>query len=109
VSKVGADGVQAIGVRSAGLGIAVKVSDGNGRVACLAAIEVLRQLGLLAGRAEALLAPWARQTLRNAAGHATGELRPALRLARSAPDRRAHAAAARADARAGRDPAGAGR
>ena len=47
VTKVGAEGVQAIGVRSRGWGIAVKVVDGNARGLHPTTVAVLDQLGLL--------------------------------------------------------------
>lgn len=82
VAKVGADGVQVIGVRSAGLGVAVKVADGNGRAACVAAIETLRQLGVLgrAAEAEGPLAAWAAPVIRNPRGIVTGRVHAAFAL-----------------------------
>ncbi|PLR89783.1 asparaginase [Bacillus sp. T33-2] len=46
VAKAGAEGVQCIGDSKTGLGIAIKVEDGNGRAASVAAMEVLKQLGI---------------------------------------------------------------
>ena len=51
VTKVGAEGVQAIGVRSKGWGIALKVVDGNARGLHPATVATLDQLGLLDARA----------------------------------------------------------
>ena len=86
VAKVGADGVQAIGVRSAGLGVAVKVVDGQARAACVAAIEALCQLGLLdrASLGATALADWAAPEIRNARGLLTGQVRAVLRLSGTA-------------------------
>ena len=50
VAKVGAEGVQAIGVRSRGIGIAIKVADGAARGLHPATVTVLDQLGLLDDR-----------------------------------------------------------
>src|SRR4030095_9062612 len=47
VSKIGAEGVQALGVRSKGLGIAVRIADGSKRALQVATVNVLEQLGLL--------------------------------------------------------------
>ncbi|HJW56442.1 MAG TPA: asparaginase [Burkholderiaceae bacterium] len=80
VAKIGADGVQVIGIRSAGLGIAIKIADGNMRALYTAAVAVLRQLGLIGADGDALLAPWARPQLKNFRGLPTGEVRPALQL-----------------------------
>jgi L-asparaginase II len=73
--KVGAEGVQAIGVRSRGWGIALKVADGSARGLHPATVATLDQLGLLDAEARHLLAPWATPTLRNFRGLATGEAR----------------------------------
>ena len=44
ISKAGADGMQTIGVRSQGLGIAIRIADGNTRAVHAATVEVLEQL-----------------------------------------------------------------
>ncbi|OAB47934.1 asparaginase [Paenibacillus antarcticus] len=46
VSKLGAEGVQCIGIVDRGIGIAIKTEDGTDRAAGVAAMEVLRQLGI---------------------------------------------------------------
>jgi L-asparaginase II len=80
VAKVGAEGVQAIGIRSAGIGIAIKIADGNARAVCTTAVAVLEQLGLLKNAESSPLAPWVRPQLHNYAGTRTGEVRSVLRL-----------------------------
>lgn len=80
VAKIGADGVQVIGVRSAGLGIAIKVADGNMRALYTAAVAVLQQLGLVAVPEASPLAPWVRPRLKNFMGLHTGEVRPTVHL-----------------------------
>ena len=85
VTKIGAEGVQAIGIRSAGVGIAIKVADGQKRGLYPAIVAVLDQLGLLDDAARAALAPWGRRTVRNYRGLETGEVRPAVALAESRP------------------------
>lgn len=79
VAKVGADGVQVVGVRSRGLGIALKISDGNSTARYVAATEVLRQLGLV-DLARSPLAQYARVPIRNAAGIHTGDFQPVFTL-----------------------------
>ena len=81
VTKIGAEGVQAIGIRSAGLGIAVKVADGQKRGLYPALVAVLGQLGLLDSVARTALVPWATRTIRNYRGIETGVVRPAVVLA----------------------------
>lgn len=80
VAKGGAEAVQAIGIRSAGLGIAIKVADGNARALYPAAVAVLSQLGLLENVETSPLASWARTALHNLRGLQTGEVRAALQL-----------------------------
>lgn len=46
VAKGGAEGVQCIGVTGEGLGITIKVEDGNARATSVVAMEVLKQLGV---------------------------------------------------------------
>ncbi len=79
VAKGGAEGVQVIGIRSAGIGIALKAADGSARGLQPATISVLQQLGLLPAGAGALDA-WVTSPLYNLRGIRTGEVRPAVRL-----------------------------
>ena len=89
VTKIGADGVQAIGVRSAGIGIAIKIADGNRDALYCALIETLRQLGLFERDADVSdgvpesLVRWRGPILCNVAGRVTGRMsaRFALRAA----------------------------
>lgn len=82
VAKAGADGVQAIGIRSVGLGIAVKIIDGNPRAAVVATLGVLDQLGLLGEAQREAIAALARPEIRNAGGLLTGEVRSMSALRR---------------------------
>ncbi len=83
VAKGGAEGVQVIGIRSAGLGIAVKVADGNPRALYPAAISVLQQLGLLPAVDATPLASWLRPQIHNLRGLQTGEVCPTVRLVKA--------------------------
>ncbi len=76
VTKIGADGVQAIGIRSAGLGIAIKIADGDRDALYCVVMDVLRQLGLLdeAGAVRLAGERWYRTTVRNARGNETGRI-----------------------------------
>jgi L-asparaginase II len=80
VCKIGAEGVQGIAIRSLGLGIAIKVADGNMRALYPATIAVLEQLGVLNDQRRADLATWATPILNNAAGTAVGDIIPAVAL-----------------------------
>lgn len=80
VTKVGAEGVQAIGVRSRGWGIAVKVIDGNARGLHPATVAVLEQLGLLDAERRDALAAWKEPAIRNYRGLTTGRVQPVVEL-----------------------------
>lgn len=78
--KAGAEGVYCIGDTETGLGIAVKVTDGNDRAAHPAAMEVLIQLGLLNDDQVEQLKEYHHPKLRNARNEIIGELIPTFRL-----------------------------
>lgn len=72
VSKIGAEGVQALGVRSKGIGIAIRIADGSKRALQVATVNVLQQLGLLGDPKSSPLARHLRPTLRNYRGTEVG-------------------------------------
>jgi L-asparaginase II len=85
VSKGGAEGYQGIAVapgmlnqNSPGLGIAFKISDGDGsgRARSMVALALLRQLGLLTSIEVERLAKFDRRTLYNFRRLEIGEIRP---------------------------------
>ncbi len=82
VSKIGADGLQAIGVRSQGLGIAVRIAGGSTRATHVAAVEALHQIGLLDEPGTTPLAASFRPPERNARGNQTGRYVPLFTLPR---------------------------
>ena len=77
VTKIGAEGVYGIGLREQGLGIAVKIADGNARALGPVVLALLRQLGVPGVSAEGL-ASWARTPLTNCRAWVTGEVRDLL-------------------------------
>jgi L-asparaginase II len=81
IAKSGADGVQAIGVSSRGLGIAVRIADGNARALHTVTAEVLYQMGLLVRPADSPLARDFRPSLTNYRGLTVGSLQPLFQLA----------------------------
>jgi len=85
VTKVGADGVQVVGSRSRGQGLAIKIMDGNKAALFAATVEAMDQLGWLNEAQRAELSPWRAQVLRNVAGLAVGERRAIFRLTRGDP------------------------
>ena len=83
VAKIGADAVQAIGVRSAGIGIAIKIADGNSRALHPAVHAVLEQLGLLQhldAERRAAIEPYRQPEIRNARGTVAGDIRTLFAL-----------------------------
>ena len=84
VSKVGADAVQAIGIHTAGLGIAIKIADGAPRALQAATFSVLDQLGLLGESQRRLLGHYRQPLLKNVRGTTVGDIRAVLTLQRAA-------------------------
>lgn len=85
LAKVGADGVQAFASVARGLGLAIKIADGNLRALHAVSVEALRQLGLLDAQAAAALAAFARPPIENWRGTETGRVEPCLSLERPQP------------------------
>jgi L-asparaginase II len=79
-SKVGAEGMQGIAVRSREIGIAIKIADGNSRALFPVTVEVLRQLGLLEHPESTPLGVYEAPVQRNLRGIPTGRLQPILEL-----------------------------
>ncbi len=89
VSKIGAEGFNGIGVMpgkaagfASGLGITVKISDGDllMRAGCTVVVEVLQRLGILSGEQVRVLSDYGRRTLKNWCGMEIGEVRPSREL-----------------------------
>ena len=86
VSKIGGEGLQVIGIRSRGLGIAIKIADGDKgdyqpRATFPAAIEALRQLGLLSGELPGPLARFDAAAQDNSEARFRVTLQPVFTLA----------------------------
>lgn len=96
VCKVGAEGVQAIGVRSRGLGLAIKIDDGARRALLPITIAALDQAGWLDDHARASLAALAAPVLRNCRQTLVGEIRACFVLDKPAVSTAIPAFAARA-------------
>lgn len=80
VSKVGADGVQAIASFSQGVAIAAKCSDGNLVPLMVAMVSALEQLGWTDAESRAALSALLPKPMKNAAGLEVGEMRSVVRL-----------------------------
>ena len=83
VAKIGADAVQAIGIRSAGIGIAIKIADGNNRGLHTITYNVLDQLGLLDDAKRTVLERFRQPEIRNARGAVAGDMRSLFSLQRA--------------------------
>lgn len=84
VSKIGADGLQMIGVRSEGLGIAIRIAGADVAALHITTVDVLHQIGLLDDPLRSPLAAYFRPTLRNTRELPTGRYRPLFELPRLA-------------------------
>lgn len=78
LAKVGADGVYTVGIRSRGLGIAIKIADGHLGALYTAAVSVLLQLGVIAPIDQ--LSPWIDPPITSAKGERIGTQRAMFQL-----------------------------
>ncbi|MBS4190166.1 asparaginase [Bacillus sp. FJAT-49705] len=78
--KAGAEGVYLIGDRETGIGIAIKIEDGNGRAAYPTALKTLKQIGLIEEEQINSLMHHYRPALKNARQENIGELVPSFTL-----------------------------
>jgi len=85
VAKIGAEALQAIGVRSRGLGLALKVVDGAKRGLHPATVSLLDQLGLTDAEQRAALEGWRTPTVKNYRAIVTGRVEPTVVLDKQAP------------------------
>ncbi|HWO77094.1 MAG TPA: asparaginase [Bacillus sp. (in: firmicutes)] len=82
VAKAGAEGVQCLGDSETGLGIAIKVEDGNARATSVAAMEVLKQLGIGDDRIYAELQHYWEAPVLNARKDQIGVIKAEFKLTR---------------------------
>jgi L-asparaginase II len=80
VAKGGAEGVQAIGINSRGIGIAMKIAGGNPRALRTAVAAVIEQLHLQLPGKDKPLREWGEGSILNVAGRQTGRLKPVFEL-----------------------------
>lgn len=81
VTKVGADGMQAVASRSRGQALVIKIADGNKPALFAATVEALDQLGWLDDAQRAALEPWRARAITSVRGARVGERRAVFRLA----------------------------
>jgi L-asparaginase II len=83
VTKVGADGVQAVGSVSRGQALAIKIADGSKPALFAATVEALDQLGWLDETQRQALAPWRAAEILSVRGTPVGVRRAVFRLQRA--------------------------
>lgn len=83
VTKVGADGVQAIGSLSRGQGLAIKISDGSKPALFAASVALMDRLGWLDDAQRQALEPWRAPDLRSVKGQLVGQRRAVFELRRT--------------------------
>lgn len=79
-AKTGAEGGYALALLDAGLGVAIKISDGHPRGLNPTVIETLSQLGVLTPEAGNALAGYHHPVIKNHLKNVVGEVRPMLNL-----------------------------
>ncbi|KPU44359.1 L-asparaginase II [Oxobacter pfennigii] len=80
IGKLGADSVYCIGILEHGIGIAVKIEDGNMRVLSCAVMEVLNQLGYINAQEEMALKSFHMIDIINSLNQKVGEVQPVFKL-----------------------------
>ena len=80
VTKIGADGVQAVASKSRGEAFAIKIIDANKPALHATTVEVLAQLGWLDDAQREQLHPWRARDIVNARGLRVGERKPLFQL-----------------------------
>ena len=78
VAKGGAEGLECVGFPEPGLGVALKVEDGNDRAVAPALLALLETLGLVDASLVARLGDGSRPVLRNHAGLEVGAIEAAV-------------------------------
>jgi len=79
-AKSGAEGGFALSLAEGGLGVALKIEDGQQRALNPSIISILEQLGLLTPAAREVLARYRQPAILNHRKEAVGLLRPVFRL-----------------------------
>ncbi|MEI6896772.1 MAG: asparaginase [Psychromonas sp.] len=77
IAKTGAEGVMVASIPDKGLGIALKIADGNSRASSVALLEILRHLNLLNKNEIQDLQPYFTPDLINSRGEIVGNIRAA--------------------------------
>lgn len=79
-AKSGADGYYIVGLMDQGIGIAIKIDDGNGDVRNMVVVEVLRQLGVINDSNIEHFEKWTKKEVRNHKKELVGYTLPDFKL-----------------------------
>jgi L-asparaginase II len=82
VSKGGAEGFLGLGWRNGGLGLALKIADGNARAVPCAAVQILDALGALSSRGLSAVDPFRAPEMLNPSGQVVGCVKPVFSVER---------------------------
>jgi len=80
IAKGGGEGIYCVGDSERGIGVCLKIEDGSARAVAPAAIEAMRQMGLLDGRQLEELRKFHTTPVTNHSGRIVGEVRPCFTL-----------------------------
>lgn len=80
IGKIGAEGVYCIGVKSEGIGIAVKIESGNMHIIPPVVMKILEDLGILAPEEQDALKAFRKLPNKNDAGTQVGTITPVFEL-----------------------------
>lgn len=80
IAKDGAEGVYCLGLPDEGIGIAVKIADGNERAVPPVVFSLLDQLGFLTAKEKDKLSAYRKGLIYNASDKLVGEIRPAFSI-----------------------------
>ena len=80
IAKGGGEGIYCVGDSERGIGVCLKIEDGSARAVAPAAIETMRQLGLLDGSQLEELREFRTTPVTNHSGRIVGEVRPCFTL-----------------------------
>jgi len=80
IAKGGGEGIYCVGDSERGIGVCLKIEDGSARAVAPAAIEAMRQMGILDGRQLEELREFRTTPVTNHSGRIVGEVRPCFTL-----------------------------
>lgn len=83
IGKIGAEGIYCIALKEKGLGIAVKIEDGNMQRLPAVVMDIFRQLSVLTDKEKNSLSQYQNMKITNDLGQNTGQIRPVFKLSKA--------------------------